>query len=64
MVCNGCLFIPMKKWQGDVARSVAIHLFGKGKDPHRKTCLMIRQGLKPIAAYVDVAMHGDRLISL
>jgi TolB protein len=60
---DACSFL-WKKWEGDVALSAAVHLVGKGKDPHRKACLMIRQGLEPDAAYVDVAVHGDGLISL
>ena len=37
---------------------------GKGKNAHRKACLMIRQDLDADAAYVDVAVHGDGLTSL
>ena len=36
----------------------------RGKDPHRKACLMIRQSLDADSAYVDVALHGDGLTSL
>src|SRR5262249_7251027 len=36
----------------------------KGKNAHRKACLLIRQSLDADAAYVDVAVHGDGLTSL
>jgi uncharacterized GH25 family protein len=35
-----------------------------GGNPHRKACLMIRQTLDADSAYVDVALHGDGLVSL
>ena len=35
-----------------------------GANAHRKACLMIRQSLDSDSAYVDVAIHGDGLISL
>lgn len=49
---------------GDVAIAADTAFVGKGKDPHRKACLLIRQGLDADAAYVDVAVHGDGLTSL
>jgi dipeptidyl aminopeptidase/acylaminoacyl peptidase len=53
-----------KKVNGDVALAANIALVGRGTQPHRKACLMIRQSLDPDAAYVDVAVHGDGLTSL
>ncbi len=41
-----------------------VAFLGKGKDPHRKACLMIRQSLDPDSPYVDAAVHGDGLTSL
>lgn len=53
-----------KKVEGDVSIAADIRFLGKGKDAHRKACLMIRQGQGADAAYVDVAVHGDGLTSL
>jgi hypothetical protein len=49
---------------GDLALAADIAFVGAGKEPHRKACLVIRQGLEPDAAYVDAALHGDGLTSL
>ena len=54
-----------KRLSGDVA--LAADIIGLGPtngDPHRKTCLLIRQSLSPDSAYVDVAVHGSGLTSL
>lgn len=53
-----------KEVEGDVSIAADIRFLGKGKDAHRKACLMIRQGRGTDAAYVDVAVHGDGLTSL
>ena len=53
-----------RKVSGDVDLSAAVRFVGAGKDPHRKACLMVRQGLEADDAYADVAVHGDGLISL
>src|SRR5262245_15553873 len=53
-----------KKATGDLSLTADVSFVGKGKDPHRKACLMIRQSLDADAAYVDVALHGDGLTSL
>jgi hypothetical protein len=53
-----------RKVSGDVDLSAAVRFVGAGKDPHRKACLMVRQGLETEDAYADVAVHGDGLISL
>jgi Tol biopolymer transport system component len=49
---------------GDLSLAADIALLGKGKNAHRKACLLIRQGLDADAPYVDVAVHGDGLTSL
>src|SRR5262249_59913966 len=49
---------------GDVSLVADISFIGKGKNAHRKACLIIRQGLDADAAYVDVAVYGDGLPSL
>jgi hypothetical protein len=53
-----------KKASGDVALSADISFIGKGKEPHRKACLVIRQDLDADSVYVDAALHGDGLTSL
>lgn len=49
---------------GDFTLSADVRFSGEGKNAHRKACLMARQGLEPDAPYVDVAVHGDGLVSL
>jgi TolB protein len=53
-----------RRISGDVTLTADLRFEGKGKDPHRKACLMVREGLEPDAPYVDVAVHGDGLVSL
>lgn len=50
--------------EGDMSISADVAFVGKGGDPHRKACLMIRQSLDADSAYVDAALHGDGLTSL
>ena len=53
-----------KKVSADCSLTADISFLDRGTDPHRKACLMIRQGLEADAAYVDAAVHGDGLTSL
>jgi hypothetical protein len=53
-----------KKASGDLALTADVSFVGEGKEPHRKACLIIRQGLGADDAYVDAALHGDGLTSL
>ncbi|HET8735473.1 MAG TPA: hypothetical protein VFM69_02635 [Pricia sp.] len=53
-----------KKMSGNVSLAADIEWSGKGADPHRKACLVIRQSLEPGSAYADAAVHGDGLTSL
>lgn len=53
-----------KKAYGDVSLSADVAFSGKGEDPHRKACLVIRQSLDVDSAYADIAVHGDGLTSL
>ena len=53
-----------KQASGDISLAADAAFIGRGVDPHRKACLIIRQGLEADAAYVDVALHGDGLTSL
>jgi TolB protein len=49
---------------GDLSLAADISFVGKGAEPHRKACLLIRQSLDADAAYVDAVLHGDGLTSL
>lgn len=53
-----------RKVDGDAAIEFNVAFLGAGKNAHRKACGMFRQDLSPGAAYADVAVHGDGLISL
>jgi tricorn protease-like protein len=49
---------------GDLHIAADIAWEGKGKDPHRKAGLMIRQNRTPGSPYADVMAHGDGLIAM
>src|SRR5262249_16004108 len=53
-----------KKASDDQALTADLAFVGEGQEPHRKACLVIRQGLGADDAYVDAALHGDGLTSL
>ena len=53
-----------KKLAGDFILQATVELVGKGVDPHRKAGLMVRTGLDPGSAHVNVSRHGDGLTSL
>ncbi len=53
-----------KQAAGDLSLAADVSFVGAGREPHRKACLVIRQGLEADSAYVDVALHGDGLTSL
>ncbi|MCM4173781.1 DUF5050 domain-containing protein [Arenibacter sp. TNZ] len=61
---NDQLHYVWKKMSGDVAIAADIEWLGKGVDPHRKACLIIRQNLDPASAYADVAVHGDGMTAI
>ena len=61
---NDAFHFVWRQMSGDVALKAAIDWIGRGGNPHRKACLMIRQSLGAESAYVDVAVHGDGLTSL
>ncbi len=61
---NDALHFVWKEMSGDVTLSADITFEGKGLDPHRKACLLVRQSLDPDSAYADAALHGDGLTSL
>jgi len=48
----------------DMSITSDVELIGQGNNAHRKAGLMIREGLEPDAAYVDVMVHGDGLVAL
>ncbi|RYD68075.1 MAG: hypothetical protein EOP58_01520 [Sphingomonadales bacterium] len=49
---------------GDLHIAADVVWEGKGKDPHRKAGLMIRQNATPGSPYADVMVHGDGLTAL
>jgi TolB protein len=49
---------------GDLHIAADIAWEGKGKDPHRKAGLMIRQNRSAGSPYADVMVHGDGMVSL
>jgi len=53
-----------RKVEGDVSLSADIAFHGKGKNPHRKACLIVRQSLDADSEYADAALHGDGLVAL
>jgi hypothetical protein len=61
---NDALHFIWKRLSGDVVLAAEVVFPEPGGDPHRKACLLIRQGLEPDAAYADAALHGDGLTSL
>jgi TolB protein len=52
-----------RKVSGDLTATADVTLSDSG-NAHRKGGWMVRQGLEPDAAYVDVMVHGDGLIAL
>ena len=57
-------YYAWRKASGNLSIAADVAFRGQGVDRHRKACLILRQGLEPDAAYVDVAVHGDGLTSL
>jgi hypothetical protein len=53
-----------RKLSGDLTAAADISFLGPDTHPHRKAGWMIREGLDPDAAYVDVMVHGEGLIAL
>jgi len=53
-----------KRMTGDFILRARTEFQGQGVDPHRKMGWMVRAGLAPDAAYVDLAVHGDGLTAL
>jgi hypothetical protein len=61
---NDAFHFVWKHVSGDFDLQAAMTWLAAGGDPHRKACLMVRESLEPDSAYVDVAVHGNGLISL
>ncbi len=49
---------------GDVTVTATVRLLGRGHNEYRKAGWMLRESLDPDAAYVDVVVHGNGIISL
>jgi Tol biopolymer transport system component len=61
---NDAFHFVWKRMAANFALNAGVEWPGAGGDPHRKACLMVRQDLAPDASYVDVAVHGNGLVSL
>ncbi len=61
---NDAFHFVWARVSGDFALKAGVEWLAAGGNPHRKACLVIRQGLGADAPYADVAVHGDGLISL
>jgi sugar lactone lactonase YvrE len=61
---NDAFHFLSKTISGDFALRATIDWLGSGGNAHRKACLIARQSLTPDSPYVDVAVHGDGLVSL
>lgn len=53
-----------KRMNGDFLIYAATELLGEGVDPHRKSGVIIRETLEPNSRYIDIAYHGDGLVSM
>jgi len=61
---NDAFHFVWKRMSGDFALKAGVEWLTAGGNAHRKACLMVRQSLDADSAYVDVAVHGNGLISL
>ncbi len=61
---NDEFFFVWKKMKGDFILTTWLNWIGKGVEPHRKAGLIIRESLDPGARYIDIANHGEGLISM
>jgi TolB protein len=61
---NDAFHFVWTRVSGDFAFEAAIQWQRAGGNPHRKACLLVRQTLEPGSPYVDVAAHGNGLLSL
>ncbi len=61
---NDAFHFLWKRSSGDISLAADIRWIGTGGNPHRKACLLIRQGLEPDCPYADAVIHGDGLTSL
>jgi TolB protein len=56
-------FFVWKKMKGDFILTTYLNWIGKGVEPHRKAGLIFRESLEPGSPYIDIANHGEGLIS-
>src|SRR2546430_4367113 len=61
---NDAFHFVWTRVSGDFTLQAAIEWLGAGGNAHKKACLIARQNLAPDAPYVDMAVHGDGLVSL
>jgi Tol biopolymer transport system component len=53
-----------KRMRGDFILTTKARFEGEGVDPHRKLGWIVRSNLSDSSAYVDIALHGDGLVSM
>lgn len=53
-----------KQMQGDFLLRARVKFLGMGTNQHRKLGWMVRSSLAPDSPYVDVAVHGNGLVSM
>ena len=61
---NDAMHFVWKRMSGDLTLAAEVRWIGAGGNPHRKACLLIREGLEPGSPYADAVIHGDGLTSL
>src|SRR5262245_35946401 len=61
---NDAFHFVWTRVSGDFSLQTGIEWLGTDGNPHRKACLIARQSLAADSPYVDVAVHGNGLISL
>ncbi|HEV2207863.1 MAG TPA: hypothetical protein VG167_03760 [Verrucomicrobiae bacterium] len=61
---NDACHMVWRRMSNDFSLSAAVEWVNAGGNAHRKACLIVRQTVEPDAPYVDVAIHGNGLVSL
>lgn len=61
---DDAFFFVWKKMKGNFILSSWLAWIGQGVEQHRKAGLIIRESIDPGARYIDIAYHGDGLMSM
>ncbi len=57
-------YFVWKHMDGNFILNTHMEWIGKGVEPHRKGGLIIRESLEPGSRYIDIAFHGEGLMSM